>query len=323
LDAISENVKQGKQTILFQNKKGYVPRLECDLCAWTPQCVNCDISLTYYKYQDNLRCHYCGYTQQTVHQCKNCNSKGIQLVGHGTERIEDELKLHLPDLKVQRLDYNTTRRKNSHKKIIDAFSAGEIDVLIGTQMVAKGLDFGNVTMVGVMNADHLINFPDFRAGERAFQLLTQVAGRAGRRKEQGTVYIQTSKPENVVLEMIKENNYQAMYEAELQERHDFLYPPYSRLIKITLKHKDALELYKVTQHTKHHFHAVFGSDMLGPEKPYVGKIRNMYLVNFLLKIENNVTAIRNQKNKLRQAVAHLEQDKQYKNVRIIVDVDPI
>ncbi|MFB1003265.1 MAG: primosomal protein N', partial [Bacteroidia bacterium] len=224
LSAIADAKNNGKQTILFQNKKGYVPLLECNVCAWTPQCENCDISLTYYKYQDNLRCHYCGYTHQVINECATCGNKGIELIGYGTERIEDELQLYLPDLKIKRMDYNTTRLKNAHSKIIDAFARGEIDVLIGTQMVAKGLDFEHVSTVGILNADHLINFPDFRANERAYSLITQVAGRAGRRAEQGLVYIQTSKPDHFIIQKIVDNDYKGMYETDLVERQHFDYP---------------------------------------------------------------------------------------------------
>ena len=323
LDAISSAKDNGKQVILFQNKKGYVPVLECNVCAWTPKCQNCDISLTYYKYQDNLRCHYCGYTHEVVSQCTTCGNKGIELIGYGTERIEDELELYLPDIRVKRMDYNTTRLKNAHSKLINQFANGEIDVLIGTQMIAKGLDFENVSTVGILNADHLINFPDFRANERAFQLITQVAGRAGRRKEQGTVYIQTSKPDHPVIQQIVENDYSAMYEGELIERKDYNYPPFYRLVKVTLKHKDALELYKIGQITKNHLITFFGNALLGPEKPYVSKIRNWYLLHYVLKVENNGKQISEQKFKLANAVAQLNKRKEFSQARIIVDVDPI
>ncbi len=323
LDAISSAKDNGKQVILFQNKKGYVPVLECNVCAWTPKCQNCDISLTYYKYQDNLRCHYCGYTHEVVSQCTTCGNKGIELIGYGTERIEDELELYLPDIRVKRMDYNTTRLKNAHSKLINQFANGEIDVLIGTQMIAKGLDFENVSTVGILNADHLINFPDFRANERAFQLITQVAGRAGRRKEQGTVYIQTSKPDHPVIQQIVENDYSAMYEGELIERKDYNYPPFYRLVKVTLKHKDALELYKIGQITKNHLITFFGNALLGPEKPYVSKIRNWYLLHYVLKVENNGKQISEQKFKLANAVAQLNRRKEFSQARIIVNVDPI
>jgi primosomal protein N' (replication factor Y) len=323
LDAIESTKSVGKQTILFQNKKGYVPVLECNVCSWTPKCKNCDISLTYYKYQNNLRCHYCGYTQPVIHQCSACGNKGIELIGYGTERIEDELKLYLPDLKIKRLDYNTTRLKNAHKNIINEFASGKIDVLIGTQMVAKGLDFENVRTVGILNADHLLNFPDFRANERTYQLLTQVAGRAGRRKEQGEVYIQTSKPDHFIIDKIVQHNYLEMYDMEIVERENFDYPPFNRLIKITLKHKDALELYKIGQHTKNHLLTYFGTSLLGPEKPYISKIRNLYILNFVIKIENSGNAIRTKKSQLYSAMGELQALAMYKNTRLIIDVDPM
>ena len=267
IEAITDAKKEGKQTILFQNKKGYVPVLECNVCAWTPKCQNCDISLTYYKYQENLRCHYCGFKQEVVNQCVTCGNKGIELIGYGTERIEDELSLYLPDLSIRRMDYNTTRLKNAHTKIINEFASGKIDVLIGTQMVAKGLDFENVTTVGILNADHIINFPDFRSNERAYSLITQVAGRAGRKKDLGKVYLQTSMPDHPIIQKILDHDYVGMYENDLNEREKFNYPPFYRLIQITIKHKDALELYKLGGIAKNKLSTYFGSSLLGPEKP--------------------------------------------------------
>lgn len=323
IDAIEQTHNNGKQTILFQNKKGYVPVLECNVCSWTPKCKNCDISLTYYKYQNNLRCHYCGFTQDVIQQCAACGNTGIELIGYGTERIEDELKLQLPDLKIKRLDYNTTRHKNAHQKIIQQFADGKIDVLIGTQMVAKGLDFDGVNTVGIINADHLINFPDFRANERTYQLLTQVAGRAGRREDLGTVYIQTSKPNHFIVEQLVEGDYEAMFSTELTEREHFNYPPFFRLIKITLKHKDALELYKLGQHFKQHLLPHFGDKLLGPEKPYISKIRNMYLLNFVLKLEKDAKELSRNKQILAYLINQLNLQKEFKASRIVVDVDPV
>jgi primosomal protein N' (replication factor Y) (superfamily II helicase) len=323
LEAIADAKNREKQVILFQNKKGYVPVLECNVCSWTPKCQNCDISLTFYKYQENLRCHYCGYTQEVVSQCELCNNKGIELIGYGTERIEDELTLYMPELRVKRMDQNTTRLKNAHTKLIHEFAAGKIDVLIGTQMVAKGLDFENVSTVGILNADHLINFPDFRANERAYQLMTQVAGRAGRRKEQGKVYIQTSKPEHYVIQQIVNHDYTAMYNNDIAERKSFDYPPYFRLVKISLKHKDPLLLSRLGNTVKLHLIAYFGKSLLGPEKPYVSKIRNWYILNFVLKVENNSRIVNEQKKKLEGALQHLNKQKDFSQAKIIVDVDPM
>lgn len=323
VEAIADTKKEGKQTILFQNKKGYVPVLECNVCAWTPKCQNCDISLTYYKYQENLRCHYCGFKQEVVNQCVTCGNKGIELIGYGTERIEDELSLYLPDISIRRMDYNTTRLKNAHTKIINEFASGKIDVLIGTQMVAKGLDFENVKTVGILNADHIINFPDFRSNERAYSLITQVAGRAGRKKDLGKVYLQTSMPDHPIIQKILDHNYIGMYENDLNEREKFNYPPFYRLIQITIKHKDALELYKLGGITKNKLSTYFGSSLLGPEKPYVGKIRNWYILNFVLKITNQGGPIKAQKSKLLQAIHQLEKTKEFNKARIIIDVDPL
>lgn len=323
IEAIADAKKEGKQTILFQNKKGYVPVLECNVCAWTPKCQNCDISLTYYKYQENLRCHYCGFKQEVVNQCVTCGNKGIELIGYGTERIEDELSLYLPDLSIRRMDYNTTRLKNAHTKIINEFASGKIDVLIGTQMVAKGLDFENVTTVGILNADHIINFPDFRSNERAYSLITQVAGRAGRKKDLGKVYLQTSMPDHPIIQKILDHDYVGMYENDLNEREKFNYPPFYRLIQITIKHKDALELYKLGGIAKNKLSTYFGASLLGPEKPYVGKIRNWYILNFVLKIPNQGGPIKAQKSKLLQAIHQLEKIKEFNKARVIIDVDPL
>lgn len=323
IEAITDAKKEGKQTILFQNKKGYVPVLECNVCAWTPKCQNCDISLTYYKYQENLRCHYCGFKQEVVNQCVTCGNKGIELIGYGTERIEDELSLYLPDLSIRRMDYNTTRLKNAHTKIINEFASGKIDVLIGTQMVAKGLDFENVTTVGILNADHIINFPDFRSNERAYSLITQVAGRAGRKKDLGKVYLQTSMPDHPIIQKILDHDYVGMYENDLNEREKFNYPPFYRLIQITIKQKDALELYKLGGIAKNKLSTYFGASLLGPEKPYVGKIRNWYILNFVLKIPNQGGPIKAQKSKLLQAIHQLEKTKEFNKARVIIDVDPL
>ena len=323
IEAITDAKKEGKQTILFQNKKGYVPVLECNVCAWTPKCQNCDISLTYYKYQENLRCHYCGFKQEVVNQCVTCGNKGIELIGYGTERIEDELSLYLPDLSIRRMDYNTTRLKNAHTKIINEFASGKIDVLIGTQMVAKGLDFENVTTVGILNADHIINFPDFRSNERAYSLITQVAGRAGRKKDLGKVYLQTSMPDHPIIQKILDHDYGGMYENDLNEREKFNYPPFYRLIQITIKHKDALELYKLGGIAKNKLSTYFGASLLGPEKPYVGKIRNWYILNFVLKIPNQGGPIKAQKSKLLQAIHQLEKTKEFNKARVIIDVDSL
>jgi primosomal protein N' (replication factor Y) len=323
IEAIADAKKSGKQTILFQNKKGYVPVLECNVCAWTPKCQNCDISLTYYKYQENLRCHYCGYKQEVVNQCVTCGNKGIELIGYGTERIEDELSLYLPELSIRRMDYNTTRLKNAHTKIIDEFASGKIDVLIGTQMVAKGLDFESVNTVGILNADHIINFPDFRSNERAYALITQVSGRAGRKKDLGKVYLQTSMPDHPIIQKIIDHDYLYMYETDLNEREKFNYPPFYRLIQITIKHKDALELYKLGVIAKNKLSTYFGSSLLGPEKPYVGKIRNWYILHFVLKIPNQGGLIKAQKAKLSLAIQELEKAKEFNKARIIIDVDPL
>jgi primosomal protein N' (replication factor Y) len=258
-----------------------------------------------------------------VNQCVTCGNKGIELIGYGTERIEDELSLYLPELSIRRMDYNTTRLKNAHTKIIDEFASGKIDVLIGTQMVAKGLDFESVNTVGILNADHIINFPDFRSNERAYALITQVSGRAGRKKDLGKVYLQTSMPDHPIIQKIIDHDYLYMYETDLNEREKFNYPPFYRLIQITIKHKDALELYKLGVIAKNKLSTYFGSSLLGPEKPYVGKIRNWYILHFVLKIPNQGGLIKAQKAKLSLAIQELEKAKEFNKARIIIDVDPL
>ena len=233
--AIGDKLEKREQVIIFQNRRGYAPFLTCEACAWIPKCENCAVSLTYHMYHHELRCHYCGFKEKVPNVCKACGSNTVKTIGFGTEKLEDDLKLLFPAAKIQRMDLDTTRRKYSYQTIIDNFEKGNVDILVGTQMVSKGLDFDKVSLVGIVDADRMIHFPDFRSFERAFQMITQVSGRAGRREKEGLVFIQTANTAQPVLQHVINNDYNAMYNGELQERKHFLYPPFVRLLKIVIK----------------------------------------------------------------------------------------
>ena len=321
-DAIQEALDKQQQIILFQNRRGYAPYLECNKCAWVPMCKNCDVTLTYHKYTNDLRCHYCGYTQSLVHQCKKCGSHEIEQKGLGTERIEDDLQTLFPEAKVGRMDYDTVRTKHGHEKIIEQFENGEFDILVGTQMVTKGLDFDRVALVGVINADALLNFPDFRAFERAYQLLVQVSGRAGRKDHKGKVLIQISDLEHPVVTDILEGNYLDFYKQQLAERKEFDYPPFSRMIQLTLKDKDFKVVEKAGILLSKELQKLFGDWVIGPNKPLLQKINNWYIREVLLKIpreSKNLAAI---KNKLKETTDSIYQYSDFKQTRVIMDVDP-
>jgi len=238
VEEINEALDNNFQIILFQNRRGFSPIVECNTCGHSPQCPNCDVSLTYHQYTKQLRCHYCGYKMAMLINCLACGSAELDSKGFGTEQVEEEVKLLFPNNKVARMDLDTTRGKYGYEKIITAFEQHEIDILVGTQMLTKGLDFRNVKLVGIMNADNMLNFPDFRAHERSFQLMQQVAGRAGRTDERGKVLIQTYNPYHKILQQVSNNDYVSMYDEQLDERYNYKYPPIYRLIKITLKHRD-------------------------------------------------------------------------------------
>ncbi len=322
LNEIQETLKGGEQVILFLNRKGYVPVTTCGDCSWSPTCVNCDITLTYYKSSNRLRCHYCGYTREPVERCPACGSTHLLMEGYGTERLEDEVKMFLPEVPVGRMDYDTTRTKTGHQRIISDYKQGVVKILIGTQMVAKGLDFDNVRLVGIMHADQMISFPDFRAAERAFQLMVQVAGRAGRRDKPGKVIIQTYKPDHPVIHQVLAHDFKEFYGSEIAERHKFNYPPFSRLIKLTLRHKDYNLLQKASEHLYSKLRLVLGSGVLGPQTPSVGRIRNYYLKDMLIKIDNEAKGISNTKNWIRQQIMIFNEIKDYKSVYVHADVDP-
>jgi primosomal protein N' (replication factor Y) len=321
IDDITATLEKKEQVILFQNRRGYATILICKTCGFAPKCVNCDVSLTFHKSSGKLHCHYCGYHESSMNICPACGSVHIEQKGFGTERIEEELSLIFPDVKIARLDVDSTRTKNSLQKIIGDFQEKKTDILIGTQMVAKGLDFDNVTLIGVINADTLLNYPDFRAFERSYQLLSQVAGRAGRRDKQGKVCIQAYDDDHRIIKQVVDNNYLEMYNDEIAERKQFHYPPFTRLIFINVKHKDANLLNAAAAHFATLLRAQLGTRVLGPEQPLVSRIRNYYIKQLIIK-SDKTTAIQKVKTILKQTIIDFNSEKAYKGVIIQVDVDP-
>lgn len=318
---LNETLEKGEQAVLFQNRRGYAPQLECELCAFTPHCVNCDVSLTYHKHIQKLKCHYCGYQESLIHTCPACGSTQLNIKGFGTEKVEDELQVLLPEVPIARMDLDTTRRKNSTEELLEDFEENKTKILIGTQMVAKGLDFDNLTLTGILNADTLLNYPDFRAHERSFQLMMQVSGRAGRRGKQGTVIIQTRKPDHPVIQLVVNANYEGFYEREIAERQQFHYPPYYRLIEITIKHRELLSLNEASKFLADSLRKPFREAVLGPEFPAISRIRNFYQKVILLKFPRN-SSFNSIKQIVRQELQALHLHKSFKNCIVSVDVDP-
>ncbi len=323
-EEIKLRLERKEQVILFQNRRGYAPYLQCTTCGHTPYCVNCDVGLTYHKWSDELRCHYCGFHSKVMKVCVACGAGHMELKGHGTEKIEDELKELFPEARVARMDLDTTRKKNAYQDLLNSIENAEIDILVGTQMVTKGLDFNLVTLVGILQADGLLNHQDFRAHERAFQLIEQVSGRAGRRDIQGQVVIQTYKPDHPILQLASRHDYDLFLRHQLNERKQFKYPPYCRVIEISVKHKEmkttqlaAIELCKEIKKF------VDGASVLGPEFPVIGKVRNNYINRIILKLDRKGKQLLHQKNLLRNAVIELKSKKNFKSVNIVIDVDPM
>jgi primosomal protein N' (replication factor Y) len=319
---IEDTLAQKKQAILFQNRRGYAPYLSCKTCNWIPMCKNCDITLTYHKYTNDLRCHYCGYTETHISQCKACGSNTLEQKGIGTERIEDDLKNIFVDAKIGRMDYDTVRNKHGHDKIIQAFQDGDYDILVGTQMITKGLDFKQVQLVGVLNADALLYFPDFRAMEKAYQLLIQVSGRAGRKDIIGNVFIQISNVEHPIVEHVLQQNFDIFYKSQIEERKAFLYPPFSKLIKIIIKHKDIAITDEASKHLVFQLKKLYPTWIKGPIKPVFQKINNLFIREILIKIpRENYIQLNVIKQQLQQEIQALYQYQKYKNIIVIKDVD--
>lgn len=317
---ITTALSLGEQVILFQNRRGYSPIVECITCGHVPQCQQCDVSLTYHKHKNQLRCHYCGYTMAKPTNCHACSSIDLTTKGFGTEQIEQELLSIFPSSKIGRMDQDTTRGKFGFEKIIDSFKNREIDILVGTQMLAKGLDFDNVSLVGVMNADNMLYHPDFRAFERSFQMLTQVAGRAGRAEKQGKVIIQTYNPNHNTIQQVANNDYVGMYKEQLYDRQIYKYPPYFRIIKLTLKQRDydklkegAMWLYQVMSQN-------LNMPVLGPEEPLISRIRNEYIRTIIIKIPQN-TSIGATKITIQKMLNSFEAVAQYRAIKVMLNVD--
>lgn len=321
-DAIATTLSQGKQVILFQNRRGFAPILECMKCGHSPYCPNCDVPLTVHKFNNQLKCHYCGHAQAKPNKCVQCHSAELNTKGIGTEQIELQIQALFPKHKVARMDVDAMRRKNAYEKIIEAFENQEVDILVGTQMLAKGLDFSNVGLVGVVRADSLLNFPEFRAHERAFQLLTQVAGRAGRREEQGLVLIQTYNPDHQILQNVTLYDYENTAKDILYERRQFLYPPYMRMVQITFKHSNRERVEKTAQEfvnmLKPHLSEKY---LLGPEEPSIGRINNQYIRIVLIKIPIQ-NSVKNTKQFIQKCLDSLQTVSVFRTVKVDIDVDP-
>lgn len=321
-DAIDHALKANEQIILFQNRRGYAPIMECQTCNWIPRCVNCDINLTYHKYNDSMKCHYCGYTTKTPTNCVACGSHQVTLKGFGTEKIEDEIKIQFPKARVLRLDLEASKTKNGHEQIIRSFEMQEADILIGTQMISKGLDFGNVSLVGVINADQLLYFPDFRAHERAYQLLTQVGGRAGRKAKQGKVIIQSNTPNHHVLLEVLAQRYQNLYANEILDREKFGYPPHTRLIKLIVKHRDFATCEQAAFSLQKMLFKRLGTNVIGPESPYIGRARNLFIKEILVKIDKASPYLGQIKQYVFACMQQVSGAKEFKSSIIFADVDP-
>ena len=320
LKLIQEALNEKEQVILFQNRRGFSPVVECTTCGVSPQCPNCDVSLTYHKFKHELRCHYCNYQRAMPNNCDACGSNTLDHKGFGTEQIELELRALFPDHTIGRMDLDTTRGKHGYQKIIGAFEAREIDVLVGTQMLSKGLDFDNVSLVGIINADSMLNFPDFRAHERAYQMMVQVSGRAGRNKKQGNVAIQTFNPYHQILQQVAATNYTEMYNEQLQERWQYKYPPYYRLIKITLKHRDYNNVDNGINWLAKALQNSFGEFVLGPTAPAVSRIRNQYIKNIVIKIPPKQSLV-GTKKQLQKIKNTFEAVSMFRAIRFIIDID--
>lgn len=322
IDKINSAITQNEQAILFQNRRGFAPIIECKVCSWTPQCQHCDVSLTYHKKQNILICHYCGATYSVPTICPECKTETMDTVGYGTERIEEEVSQILPQAKIVRMDMDTTRTKRAFNNIISNFENGKTNILIGTQMVTKGLDFENVSVVGIINADNLLNFPDFRAHERAFQLMTQVSGRAGRKNRQGLVVVQTSQPTHPIIKYVQENDYLGFFNNQLIERKLFKYPPFYRFIEIILRGKNDSILDAASKEIADDLKKILGDRVLGPTRPVISRIQSLHIRKILVKIERNASVKKVQRVLLKQKDILLKYP-DYRSILIHFNVDPL
>jgi len=318
---INKAIDDGKQVILFRNRRGYSPQWICSSCEYIVMCNNCDVSLTYHLSSNTLKCHYCGFSSPAVKKCSSCGNETMNHRGDGTQQIEEVVKEIFPEFRIKRMDWDTTRGKKSFEKIINSFTNKELDILIGTQMITKGLDFENVSLVGVLNTDHFLNFPDFRAHEKAFQILTQVAGRSGRSGKRGKVFLQTYQPDHPIIKNVIENNYENMYEKQLTERKDFKYPPYTRLIRLTLKDKSYEKINSSATWLNKIIREKFTGIVLGPVYPEISRIKNKYNKEFLIKLRD-LDEINFFRSKLQSILKSFDSISKFRSVKIVVDVDP-
>lgn len=322
MDEIHKALENKSQVILFQNRRGYTPMWSCEICNWTPKCVNCDVSMTYHKTSNHLKCHHCGYVATPIGSCKNCGSNRLNMLGFGTEKIEDELSVFFPNATIKRMDLDSTRSKNAYQTIIEDFENKKIDILVGTQMLSKGLDFENVSLVGILDADQMLNRPDFRAFERSLQLMSQVAGRAGRKDKKGTVIIQTAQPDHWIINKVMENDFVGFYKNEIVERKNFMYPPFHKLITLTFKEKEEKKLVEGANYVGNELKKTFGNRILGPEFPLVKRINNLYLNQITIKIERELSP-KKVKEKINEIIDSFYSQVSFKSIRISIDVDPI
>ncbi|TKG91216.1 primosomal protein N' [Puteibacter caeruleilacunae] len=318
---IQTALENNEQVILFQNRRGFAPFLQCKSCGWIPKCRHCDVSLTYHKYTNSLNCHYCGYKQNLPQRCEYCGSEEISTKGFGTEKIQEETEILFPDAKVARMDLDTTRAKNAYEKIITSFEQGKINILIGTQMITKGLDFENVSTVGILNADNMLNFPDFRSFERSYQLISQVSGRAGRKHKRGKVYLQTTTPEHPVIIDILNNDYYHMFRSQALERRDFKYPPFYRLISLNIKHRDKQKLDQIAEQLAADLRNSFGNRVLGPQYPVINRIQLWYQKLIFIKLEKDYPPSAT-KQMIQEKIDAIKAKPGFSSVMILPDVDP-
>lgn len=321
IEKVNTAIEKGEQAILFQNRRGFAPMIECKTCGWVPHCVNCDVSLTYHKYHNQLVCHYCGYKILLPQQCPTCQSKELKMMGFGTEKVEEEIETLFPLAKVERLDFDTARTRTAYERIIADFEKGKTQILIGTQMLSKGLDFGNVSVVGILNADSLMNFPDFRAHERAYQLMVQVSGRAGRRDKRGTVILQTSQPEHPLIRMVRQFAYKEMVALQLSERSMFRYPPYYRLIVLVLRSRNETVLQEMSVLYGEKLRARLGERVLGPVAPPVTRVQTLHIKKIVLKIEI-AASIAPVREILDTVYAEMQGYLPFKQLLVHYDIDP-
>jgi primosomal protein N' (replication factor Y) len=322
IDELKITLARKEQAILFQNRRGYAPAMQCTTCGWTQDCVQCDVALTYHLHFNALRCHYCGYQTKLPKDCPACGNAKFTTKGFGTEKVEEELQILLPDAKIARMDVDTVRGKYAHAQLIEQFENKEIDILVGTQMVTKGLDFEAVRLVGVLSADQLLHFPDFRASERAFQLITQVAGRAGRSEVRGTVLIQALDSEHPVIGEVLKHRFTQHYEREIAERWKFFYPPYYRLIHLELRHKDRATVQDAAKWFADTLKITLDTSVIGPAEPGIAWLRGLYLMQIMVKLERSATNLTEAKRLILDTTQELARSKGFTTVQVAVNVDP-